>query len=303
MAFAYSGKTPKPGDYQVPPGSYFPPQPLPNDWPVPPSGGQYPGNYYPGPGPVQTMGAPGGPLDTNPNTGVTPPDYSQGGYQTADAGGADPWAAPPSKDISQSEWDQWRKDNPGDEGRWQSAFPSKSGSSANQTPTQAWNAQPNNPRSDAFFDLLMKRIQQGTAVDRNDPNIRSQVDPLVAQMERQSRNYLDQQAESAGPIANLRGEQRLASERTGQAAGQLEAQVIGREIDARRQEIAQALQLYGSRLSDTERQALERELAYLSDATQRRGQDIGLDEFLRELALRQWQAQDDSNYRWGSLGG
>lgn len=262
----------------------------PNDWPVP-SGGQAAG--------FAPQGIAGG-AGTDPNTGVVPPDYSQGGYTT------EPDAFDPSK-VPSGVPVEWAKDfinrNPGDYDRLASAYGSGGSSQPNQTPTQAWNAQPSDPRSDAFFDLLMQRIGQGVNVDRMDPSIRNQVDPLVAQMERSSRNYLDQQAEAAGPIANLRGERRLAAERTGQAAGQLESEVIGRERDARRQEIAQALQLYGSRLSDTERNSLERELAYLSNDTARRGQDIGLDEFLRELALRQWQAQDNSAYQWGSLGG
>lgn len=181
------------------------------------------------------------------------------------------------------------------------------GSSPNyQTPAQQWNSQPpaqSNPRADDFYNLLMSRIQQGTNVGRSDPNVRAQVDPGLANIERSQRSYLDNLAEQSGPLANLQGERRLAAERAGQQGATLESQVIGREMDARRQEISQALQLYGGMLSDEQRNSLQRELAYLSDATQRRGQDIGFDSFLRELALRQWQAQDDSAYRWGGLGG
>ena len=180
------------------------------------------------------------------------------------------------------------------------------------TPTQAWNAAPSSApagSSDQLYALLMQRAQQGTAVDRNDPNIRAQVDPAVAQQERASRQYLDQQAEQAGPLANLQGERRLASERSGQAAGQLESDVIGREITARRDEIQQALSLWGQQLSSDERLALERELAILND--QARTADRGLqaqglaqnnDQFLRDLALRESNQNNTWDFNWANLG-
>lgn len=180
-----------------------------------------------------------------------------------------------------------------------------------QSPTQAWNSQPSGSGGgsrDALIAQLMARATQGP-VDRNDLNIRAQVDPAVAQMERSSRGYLDDAAERAGPLANLQGERRLASERTGQAAGTLEGEVIGREIEGRRDEIMQSLSLWGDQLSDQERLALQRELGYLDDATRRYGIDSGADvsmyglnlnndQFLRDLALREydtWNRWDPTN--------
>jgi hypothetical protein len=183
-----------------------------------------------------------------------------------------------------------------------------------QSPTQAWNSQPaQDPRSAELYSLLMQRAQQGTAVDRNDPNIRAQVDPAVAQMERSSRTYLDQLAEKSGPLANLQGERRMASERQGQAAGQLEGEVIGREIDARRQEIQQALTLWGAQLSGDQRLALERELGYLNDAGRTADREAGVgvsmaglnqsqDQFLRELALREFDTTNKWDYAWQTGG-
>lgn len=216
---------------------------------------------------------------------------------------------------------EWAQDfisrNPGDYHRLESAYASdikpKGGAAQTPnyaTPTQQWNNSALQQRSSDLYQLLMQRAQQGTAIDRNDPNVRAQVDPLVAQQERATRNYLDALAEKAGPLANIQGEQRLAAERSGQAAGQLESEVIGREMDARRQEISQALSMWGSMLSNDERLALEKELAYLSDATTRRGQDITTrgqdlsnDQFLRELALRQYDLGNEWDYRWSGLGG
>jgi hypothetical protein len=187
-----------------------------------------------------------------------------------------------------------------------------------QTPAQQWNAQPsaNVGRSDELYKLLMQRATQGTAVNRDDPNIRAQVDPVVAQQERASRNYIDDIAEKSGPLANIQGERRLAAERGGQAAGAFESEVIGREIAAKRDEIAQALQLYGSRLTAEQQLEMQQQLAQLDAALQREGYGVqreGLalqrygmdqsnDEFMRELALREYDLGNTWDYRWQTGG-
>jgi len=210
--------------------------------------------------------------------------------------------------YSQAEVDDFLRRNPGDTARIFTALNDRGPQSQHATPSQQWNN--TSQQSSAFYDQLMKRANQSLNVDRNDPTLRAQVDPAVAQQERSSRTYLNQLAERSGSLSNLQGERRLASERGGQAAGQLESQVIGREVDARRQEISQALSMYGAMLSADQRNALERELGYLNaDIAKRgqdvtsRGQDLGYDEFLRQLALNQWQAQDNSAFQWAGLGG
>lgn len=170
----------------------------------------------------------------------------------------------------------------------------------NQPPAQQWNATQTTTgaSSDALLQLLMQRAKQGLAVGRDDPNIRSQVDPMTAQMERASRNYIDDIAEGArGMPLNLEGERRMASEKLGQQAGQLESQVIGREIAARRDEIAQALQLWGGMLSDDQRTQLQRELGYLNASVQEKSMGQSYDQFMRELALREWVAGNEDYYR------
>lgn len=186
-----------------------------------------------------------------------------------------------------------------------------------QTPTDAWNTvapvapaapppmqlqveRPWSETNSALIEQLMQRARQGTAVNRNDPNIRAQVDPMTAQMERASRNYLDDLAERGmGRPINLQGEQRLAAERLGQQAGTMEAQIIGREIGARREEIAQALQLWGSMMSEEQRLALQQELGYMDDAYRRQALAQSGDQFMRDLALREWMANND-DYYWRS---
>lgn len=139
--------------------------------------------------------------------------------------------------------------------------------------------------SGELYDMLMSRAKQGTQIDRNDPNIRQQVDPYTAQVERQRRDYLADVAERGGPLANINSERRLSAERAGQASGLFEAQLIGRELDSRRQEIMHALDSLGGRLSEDQRIALQRELGHLNDATQRYGIDKGAETAWGQIGL------------------
>lgn len=167
-----------------------------------------------------------------------------------------------------------------------------------QSVAQQWNAQTSAPppaAPDPFLAMLMERIQGGMP-DRNDPNVRAQADAFSANTERARRNYLSDTAERSGPFANLQGERRMAAERSGIASGAFEAQLVGREIQAKRDEIAQALALYGNRLSDVDRMALQRELADLEASLRREGFGVNMyglglnnDQFLRSLAQRQYE--------------
>jgi hypothetical protein len=172
------------------------------------------------------------------------------------------------------------------------------------TPTSAWGQQ-----ASGFYDQLMQRAGQSLDVHRTDPAIRGQADAFSADQERARRGYLNDLAEREGPTANLLGEQRLTAEKAGQASGQFEAQLMGREVSARRDEIAQALQLGAGQLSDQQRLDLTRQLGLLDAQLRGRGYDIqqqGLaqdqDQFMRQLALRQWDLGDQSDYRWQALG-
>lgn len=119
----------------------------------------------------------------------------------------------------------------------------------------------------------MDRAKQGTQISPDDPNIKQQVEPYAAQIEREKRNYLADMAESEGPLANMRGESRVANEHAGQATGLFQSQLIGRELDAKRQEIQAALSQMGGMLTEQQQMALQKELSYLNDATQRYGID------------------------------
>ncbi len=161
-------------------------------------------------------------------------------------------------------------------------------------------AEENRAKGDALYSTLMQRSQQGLAVDRNTPAIRQQADVNAANEERAKREYLNDLAERRGPTANLLGEERLATERLGQRTGTFEAGLIGNELEARRQEIAQALAGMAGMLSADKVAGLQRELALLDQAIKEkgvsltaRGQDMNQDQFMRDLALREW---DRANY-------
>jgi hypothetical protein len=198
------------------------------------------------------------------------------------------------------------------------------GGGGSQSPAQAWNAQPapaggGMGQSSDLFKMLMDRATQGTTISREDPNIRQQVAPYAAQEERAKRNYISDVAEREGPLANLRGEERMAAERMGQRVGGFEAELIGRELTAKREEITHAIDAALRIGAQDQAQALTLQLAQIDADLRRQGLDVQrygidsganvaisgqnnqMDQFLRELALREWGMGEDNDYRWASL--
>lgn len=160
------------------------------------------------------------------------------------------------------------------------------------------------PRNDELYNLLIGRAQQGLALDRNDPIIRAQADAYAANEERARRNYVSDAAERYGPLANIRGEERMAAERAGQRTGAFEAELLGRELQARRDEIAQSLSQLGSMLSDDQRLALTRELELLNLALREQGMGLQqgqLDLGFADLGLR--AEQQSAYWDWIRSGG
>lgn len=185
------------------------------------------------------------------------------------------------------------------------------GSSSSVSTSSSGPAGAFDPRVQELYNMLLGRAQQGLAVDRNDPNIRAQSDAYGANAERARRNYLADTAEKSGPYANLQGEARVTAEKLGQNTGAFEAELVGREMTARRDEIAQALQSMQGLLTQEQQFALTKELAMLNKSIQEQqlgleGQRIGLqgqqmsqqnDQFLRSLGL---QEADRASY-WDAL--
>ncbi len=192
-------------------------------------------------------------------------------------------------------------------------------------------------RADALYGRLNERASQSTAIDANDPIIKGQTDAYRAEQTRAQRDYLSNVAEQAGPLANIQGERRMSAERLGQGVSGFQAELLARELGARREEIAQALQMSGGLLSADQTRNLQAQLGQMDQAIkeagvgmqgrsldlqrdlgfadlglrrdlgfggldlQRRGQDLGFDQFLRELALRQWDLGNQDAFRWASL--
>lgn len=193
----------------------------------------------------------------------------------------------------------------------QSAPATAPGPASQWVSQQVQTANPQNTARDSeLYNAFKERALQPATVDANNPVVKAQTDAYAAEQTRASRNSLADLAEKAGPYANLRGEQRLASERTGQAIGGFQAEMLGRELQNIRNEKMQALESMRGMLSQDEQLQLQREIADL-DAELRRqgyglqnrsldlqqqGQENQRDAFLRELALRQYQTDLGSIY-------
>jgi hypothetical protein len=157
------------------------------------------------------------------------------------------------------------------------------------------------PRIAQFYADLMKRSSQPLTADRSDPVIRAQADANAANVDKQQRDYLANLAEKAGPLANLSGEARLANERSGQAKGSFEASIMQHEIDAKRQEVQNALTQQWAVLSEGQRLALQQRLADLDRAQQASqfSASMGQNEsqFARQLANNAYQFDSNDQYR------
>lgn len=215
----------------------------------PPTGG---GNLPPTPAATPLPPTPGYNTDGTPSTPATPTTPAQPSTPTQP-----PTYTPPP--------------NPADSPLYPTYRP------ATYTPPSqgSWaDANPYQDRNNNLYEMLMGRAQQGLNISRSDPIIRAQADAFSANAERSSRNYISDTAEKMGPLANIQGERRMAAERTGQATGAFEAQLMGRELEARRNEIQMALTQMGNMLSDDQRLALQRELGLLENAMSKYGLDI-----------------------------
>ena len=160
--------------------------------------------------------------------------------------------------------------------------------------------------SKELWNMLLSRAKQGTDVSRDDPNIRTQADAFTAQQDRSRRQFLAEQAERSSPFATgaQLGQERMTAERAGQASGAFEAQLMGQEINAKRQEIMHALDSMRGLLTAQQEMALRKELATMDDALRRLQLNQQHSQFTADLGLR---AEDRAAYwdalRRGQIGG
>lgn len=138
--------------------------------------------------------------------------------------------------------------------------------------------QTNKARGDSLYNTLSQRAGQGLDVNAQDPIIANQVNSYRAEQQRGARNSIDAMAEANGPLANINGERRMAMEGAAQNTGSMQAQLIGRELQSRRDEIAQALSGMGGMLSDDQQLKLQTQLGLLDQAI--KGQSLSLQDKL-----------------------
>ena len=175
---------------------------------------------------------------------------------------------------------------------------------ANNVGTQAGNAQTysNTPGSaptqnttnqgtqDVLRNKYLQQVVQGTSIDaQNDPNIRQQSDAFGAAQERARRDQASDIAEKfagSGQTGAQNVETRLLNERASQGRASFEADLVGRELQTRRDEINNAMSQLGGMLSDDQNRALQKELANIDAQLKKAG--ISSSEALgrAELALK-----------------
>ncbi len=124
-------------------------------------------------------------------------------------------------------------------------------------------------RTDSLYNTWLGRSQR--VVSPDDPNIKMQTAAYNANEERARRGYVSDQAEAAGPLANLRGVERQSAERMGQRTGTFESELVGRDLQRQRDEITQALMQMGGMLSQEQQAGLQRELAIIDASMQQQG--------------------------------
>jgi hypothetical protein len=158
-------------------------------------------------------------------------------------------------------------------------------------PTSGPSGGPLTQKRDDLYNTLLQRSQQALGVNLSDPNLKPQMDAFSAAQERARRNYVSDAAERGGPLGNIQGEKRMMAERMGQSVGQFGADLIGREVQAKRAEIQAALAQMGGMLSEDQRAALEMELAKMDNLIKEK--QIGLGG--RELDIRENLGQQGIN--------
>jgi hypothetical protein len=107
----------------------------------------------------------------------------------------------------------------------------------------------------------LRRSRQGLEVNANDPVIKAQVDAQTAMANREALKQQQVAAERGGQYATgaLENQQRMSNEAVQLQAGAMQSELMGREVGARRQEIAQALNSMQGILTVDEQSRLRQE--------------------------------------------
>lgn len=120
----------------------------------------------------------------------------------------------------------------------------------------------------SIWDKIWQRANQGTFIDQNDPNFRQQADTFAAAGERSRRNAIADNAEAmSAQMLGGSGAQAVANrsinEGAQQAQSTFEAELVAKELQQRRDEIQQALNIAANMGNAEEQRALTRELGLI----------------------------------------
>lgn len=117
------------------------------------------------------------------------------------------------------------------------------------------------PRWNDLYAQLLERAHQGLAVDPNDPVIKGQVDASTAVANREALKQQQAAAERGGAYATgaTANMSRAIGEDVQTKSSSLQAELMGREVTSRRQEIAQALESMQGMLTADEQSRLRQE--------------------------------------------
>jgi hypothetical protein len=154
----------------------------------------------------------------------------------------------------------------------------------------------------SVFNQLLQQARQGTTIDPTDPNFRMQADTYAAALERARRDQIADNAErmSATGLAGSGAESvqdRLINERSSQAQAGMEADLMGRELMNRRQEIQSALtQLLQAGQMDQAR-ALQWQLGLIDAQLRKAGLLSGERLANNQMGIDLARMEADNNYR------
>jgi hypothetical protein len=159
------------------------------------------------------------------------------------------------------------------------------------------------PKWDDLYNELMKRGKQSLDVNANDPIIRNQTDAFAASQDRAKRDALNAAAERSSPYGTggMQGQERMMAEHLGANVGGFQAELMGRELQSKRDEISHALDSASTMLSEQQRVSLQRELGLLDAEIRRQGQADQRDQFGRTYDAN--QNERNTYWDWTKSGG
>ncbi len=149
----------------------------------------------------------------------------------------------------------------------------------------------NQGTQDVVRNTYLQRATQPVNVDPNSAEIKAQVDPYAAAQERSRRQYESEAAERLSAQGKAGSgemdiERRLGAERAGQNTGMFEAQLIGRELQTKRDEIKEALSALSGLISQDQVAELQRQLAEVDRQIKMHGIDTGASTAGAEIGVK-----------------